>query len=313
MWTPKNDGQFIRVGVVDSLYHPDEHLSDAYMTNRRENYIHTETSDTTGHGGDVLETVGYFAPNAEFNLYRVIAETGQARRGDLVQAIADANQHGLDFLNLSVGIAHHEEENYDCGGQCRIAEETRLAINDGLTIVAAAGNRTRDASLAVNCPARVTNTICVGGLVSRCTASLVEGEESGQYWVRNDGIHGPFCGQRDCSQARSCSDHRYEKPWMGNVSFHNATPAVVAPVHHPSKSSEAPVLQSGTSFATPIVCGLLAAIAGDLLEKGINPSPSEFHTAVVNGAAEIDEGDIGKFQAGATWDHLIDDQTAGNS
>lgn len=313
MRTPKNDGQFIRVGIVDSLYYPDEALSSAYPINRRENYIHTKASDTTGHGGDVLEILGYFAPNAEFNLYRVIAENGRAKRGDLIQAMTDANQHGLDFLNISVGIAHHEEENYDCGGQCRIAEEARLAINDGLTVVAAAGNRERDTSLGVHCPARVANVICVGGLVSRCTAPLVEGDKSGQYWVRNDGIHGPFCGQRDCSPARSCSDHRYEKPWTGNVSFHNATPAVVAPVHHPAKSSEAPVLQSGTSFATPIVCGLLAAIAGDLLEYGINPSPTEFHTAVLNGAAEIDEGDIGKFQAGSTWDRLTDDRTADSS
>ena len=110
--------------------------------------------DTTGHGGDVFETLGYFAPDAKFNLYRIIAENGRTRRGDLVQAIADASRHGIDFLNVSVGIAHHEEDDYDCGGHCRVADEARLAIEEGLTVVGAAGNRRRDDPLAVNCPAR---------------------------------------------------------------------------------------------------------------------------------------------------------------
>jgi hypothetical protein len=276
-------------------------LSATYIINRHENYVYTEEADTTGHGGDVLETVGYFAPDAEFNLYRVIAENGRARRGDLVQAIADAGQHGLDLLNISLGIAHHEEDDYDCGGQCRVADEARLAIEDGLTLIAAAGNREKDESLAVNCPARVEKAIGVAGFVSHCTADLIDTENSGQYWVQNDTTRGPFCGQRGCSPAKSCANHRYEKPWAGNVAFSNTTPEVLAPVHHPAGSEETPVLQSGTSFAVPIVCGFLAAISGDLLEEGINPAPAEFRKAIQGGAVPIEEGEVGKFQAGETW------------
>lgn len=260
--------------------------------------------DTTGHGGDVFETLGYFAPEAEFNLYRVIAENGRTRRGDLVQAIADASHHGLDFLNVSVGIAHQEEDDYDCGGHCRVADEARLAIEEGLTLVSAAGNRHRDDSLAVNCPARVDNAIGVGGFVSHCTSDLIESNASGQYWVRNGGVQGPFCGQQGCSPERSCTEHRYEKPWSSNVAFRNAIPDVLAPVHHPVDSQGTPLLQSGTSFAAPIVCGFLTTIAGDLIERGLSPTPMEFQTAVTQGAADLNESDLGKFQAGETWDLL---------
>lgn len=79
---------------------------------------------------------------------------------------------------------------------------------------------------------------------------------------------------------------------------------MLGPVHHPVNSQGTPLLQSGTSFAAPIVCGILAAIASDLLELGVNPTPAEFQTAVTQGAAALDEGEIGKFQAGETWDLL---------
>lgn len=234
----------------------------------------------------------------------MIAENGRARRGNLVQAIFDAGRHGIDLLNISIGIAHHEEDDHDCGGHCRVADEARLAIKDGLTIVAAAGNREKGESLAVNCPARVGEAIGIGGFVSHCTSDLIEAEESGQYWVRDNRVRGPFCGQRGCNPEKSCADHRYEKPWAGNVAFQNTTPEALAPVHHPAGTAEKPILQSGTSFGTPVVSGFLATILGDLLEEGINPSPEEIRTAVKRGVAGLDEGEPGKFQAGRTWESL---------
>lgn len=106
------------------MFHPDEDLVDAYKIDRRENYIYTDEPDTTGHRGDVVELLGYVAPQSVFNLYRVIVQNGRARRGDLVAAIAAAGEHGVDLLNLSVGIYHDEEPTKDCDGRCRVAAET---------------------------------------------------------------------------------------------------------------------------------------------------------------------------------------------
>ncbi len=184
---------------------------------------------------------------------------------------------------------------------CRVADETRLAIEDGVTVIAATGNRQQDDPLAVHCPSLVEEVIGVGGFVSRCRADLIETETSGQYWVRNDDVRGPFCGQRGCSPEHDCEEHRYEYPWRGNVSFHNAEPDVLAPVHHPSGSAEDPILQSGTSFGAPVVSGLLAVILGDLIDLGIDPGPEDVRRAVTEGGADIDEGAIQKFHAGNVW------------
>ena len=269
------------------------------------NYVADDSPDTTGHGEDVLELLGYFAPAATFDLYRVVAENRDAKRGNLVQAIADASSRGVDILNLSVGIYHHEEPDGDCGGHCRVADEVRLAIESGTTAVAATGNREKEDSLAVHCPAVLDDAISVGGFVSHCRNDLIESEGSGQYWVFDDEtLIGPYCGQRGCGPNEECEGYRYEKPWQGNVSFHNAVPDVLAPVHHPVGTETDPTLQSGTSFGTPVVAGSLAAIVSELAKSDIVPSPVELRQAVSMGATEIDEGILQKFDARETWERL---------
>lgn len=245
----------------------------------------------------MLELAGFFAPDATFDLYRIVAENGLARRGDFVQAIGNASSK-VDLLNLSVGIYHDEEPDGDCGGHCRVADETRLAIENGLSVVSATGNRDREDALAVHCPALRDDVIGVGGFVSHCRHNFVDSEDSGQYWTRHNGaVDGPFCGQQGCTPSEQCEAHRYEKPWQGNVSFHNAVPDVLAPVHHPAGTETEPILQSGTSFGTPVVTGILAAILSDRSEAEDDSSPAELHRAVSMGATEIDEGGLPKFDA----------------
>lgn len=255
----------------------------------------------------MLECIGYFAPDAQFETYRVIASNGRAKRGNLVAAIADASNGDQELVNLSLGIHHSDHNHGDCGGKCRIAEETRLAIDSGTTVIAAAGNRKQEDALATHCPALLEDVVGIGGFVSRCTAKLVKTDESGQYWVyQPDGLHGPFCGQHGCSQTSRCTANRYEQPWQGNVLFHNAAPEVLAPIHHPAGTKEDPILQSGTSFGTGVVTGILAALLGDLSTTDVQPTPAELHRAVRNGSASIDRGQIGKFDAEGTWDELTD-------
>lgn len=234
-----------------------------------------------------------------------MTENRYAKRGNLIQAITDASSRDVDILNLSVGVYHHEEPDGDCGGHCRVADETRLAIENGTVVVAAVGNREKEDSLAAHCPSVLDNAISVGGFVSHCRNDLIESEDSGQYWVFDDEtLIGPYCGQRGCGPGDECENYRYEKPWQGNVSFHNAVPDVLAPVHHPGGTETDPTLQSGTSFGTPVVAGSLAAIISDLAELEVNPSPAELRRAVSMGGTEIDEGVLQKFDAGGARDNI---------
>ena len=155
----------------------------------------------------------------------------------------------------------------------------------------------------------MNEVIGIGGFVSRCRNDLVDTDEPGQYWVRtpND-LVGPFCGQRGCGRGDTCRTYRYEKPWQGNVSFHNAVPDVLAPVHHAGGSETAPILQSGTSFGVPVVAGVLATLRSDLAEHGSEPSPAELRHAIALGATDIDEGAVPKFDARQTRNRLRTDR-----
>lgn len=305
MPTSNTRGSPITVSLVDSVLTPPDELADALAVSAAENYVASHADDTTGHGSDVLECIGYFAPDSRFETYRVLAPDGRATRGNLVAAIADGSSGGQDLLNLSVGLAHDEHGHGDCGGHCRVADETRRAIESGTSVVAATGNRHRADPLGTHCPAILDTVVGVGGFVSHCTSALVETNDCGQYWVRSEDPHGPYCGQRGCSQSASCAANRFEQPWQGNVSFHNAVPAVLAPVHHPAGSADDPVLQSGTSFGAGIVTGILAALLGDLSTTGRTPVPTEVHRAVRNGSTPIDRGPLEKFSAEGTWDELL--------
>ncbi len=103
----------------------------------------------------------------------MIAQTGEAKRSNLADAIADAGHHGIDLLNLSVGIFHSRSEDNHCDGNCTIATETRLTIEEGTTVFAATGNRSQTETKGTYCPALLEESIGIGGFVSRCTSNLL--------------------------------------------------------------------------------------------------------------------------------------------
>lgn len=233
----------MHIGIVDSLLpESSEEFDDLRIKmDSTKNYVQPKEKDTTGHGTKVFDLLQFCAPESSFSFYRTIVEDpetkrGVAKRGNVVDAIYDAAQAGVDILNASIGVCHTDESGHDCGGACRIADEARMAINeDDLIIVAAIGNDRHAA--AVTCPALVDGVIGVGGYVSRCMESVEIDEKSSQYWSNNDVLYGPFCGQRTCVNG-NCDENRIEKPWDGNASTHNATPDTLGPVVKASETSE---------------------------------------------------------------------------
>lgn len=224
-------------------------------------------------------------------------------RGVVAQAIADAADAGEDIINISGGIPH------ECGGLCAVSREAELAAEvDDVCIIAATGNQTEEeiGPLGVHCPALIDSVIGVGGFVSFCTAPLDRSDESGQWWAENDRFHGPFCGETgDCCIGETCEQNRTSAIWNGNVSFHNAAPDVLAPpVSVWGSALDELTVQVGTSFAAPLVSGILSRILGDLFDRHEHPELEEVHDAIRYTGTQLDEGGYPKLNADAIWNYL---------
>jgi len=300
--------------VIDSLGEPprnyqSEFIFDGIYTG----YVSHDERDPIGHGTAVFDILASLCSDATYSIFQVIEveQNGDnlavgGNRAETAQAVADAAESGVDMLNMSVGIPH------DCDGLCVLSREVELAKEvDDVCIVVAAGNQEKEPieRIGVHCPALSESTISVAGYLPNCTADIDTSDESQQWWVENETIHGPFCGQQGgCTGDRGCENNRNEVLWEGNVSFHNEAPDVVAPVLEVSGTALDEVrIQAGTSFAAPLVTASLASIVADLAAAEVEPSADEIQAAVQYKSQEIDDGGYHKLDAGGVWDFLADE------
>lgn len=217
---------------------------------------------------------------------------------------------GVDILNISAGDPWPGP--IDLNPNIRI---TKRAIREGIIVVAAAGNEDPDIDgrLPVHCPAALEDVIAVGGFVSRCPAT--PGEESsnepgGPFYIRDEPdeddeeltFSGSYCGEQGCVDGKGCIPSKREVAWEYNVLPTGDKPDVLAPVIIPEALAEGdPFLNSGTSFAAPIVTGALGSILDELRRsKNRDLNSYQAREAVVEGSSPIDEGKLPKFDAMGT-------------
>lgn len=122
----------------------------------------TDYTDSTGHGTAVISviaaemdnTFGFagVAPKSSFLVLKVIDEQGYSTYSDLIKALEYATNQGVDVINMSVS-----------GRSDSLSLKMAIdnAYNNGITIVAAAGN---ESSTTVSYPAAYNNVIGVGAV-----------------------------------------------------------------------------------------------------------------------------------------------------
>ena len=271
-----------------------------------DNYIHSKDPDTTSHGTSVVNILSTYTPKSLFGFYRVVIDNEEnpsysaIRTRNLLNAMEDAMEDA-HVLNLSLGTLHE-----DCNQRCRVCTYARKAVENNTIVVAAMGNIDREeekndenedcGDQSVYCPALADEVITVGGYVPRCQSKITDSEDSSQLWATyEDDPIGPFCGGFDCSEEASCGEHLLEQWWEGNVEPEGNKPDVLAPVLYPVDRGEEPPYFTGTSFAAPIVSGVIASILSDLFPAGLDPTPGEVQEAIRTTSIEtVENSDTGK-------------------
>lgn len=301
--TERRTDYYVPPGLLDrelDVVPPGEH-ADREEATLPEELLDFEDPDPSGHGTWVLDAITAFAPDARFTFYPALgADERELSNFGLFDAIEAADADGVAVLNVSAGVGHEE----DCGGHCMLGRAVRGAAANGVTVVAAAGNLEDDPEEHVNCPARPDEAIAVGGFVPWCEADADSLDDDRRLYADTTARtgfpdrQGPFCNQEGCSRSRDCATNRTETWWQFNVERVDGNPDVVAPVHYPVADATGAFFVPGTSFAAPLVSGILAAMLGLPAVDG-DVTPDACRRAVERSGTSIDGGGAEKLDAGA--------------
>lgn len=299
-------GSSVHIGIIDSASELPTELMASFDVRQgpEHSFIDSSKAETTRHCTPVFTLASTFCPDATFSLYQAVREDRKLPIEAFSDAITAAINDGVDVLNISAGDPWPGPVEANPN-----VLETKRAIEEGIIVVASAGNENPelDRRLPVHCPAALRDVIAVGGFVSRCPArpgAEPKDHPTGPYYVESDeptgaDHYGPFCGERGCTDGKGCIPNKTERPWEHNVASTGEKPDVLAPVIYPELNpDDGPFLNSGTSFAAPLVTGALGGILDEFRRsENRDLGPFQAREAVLGGSSPIDEGADPKFDA----------------
>ena len=295
------DGAGIGVAVIDSgvtAWHNDLADPNAPSTQRVDRFVdfvadQTQPYDDYGHGTHVAGIIAGngadsngartgIAPNARLVVLKVLDQAGRGRISDVIAAIDYAVSHKNEFnirvLNLSIGAGVYESYHTDL-----LTQAAKRAVEEGLVVVAAAGNHGRNDDGvtqhgAISAPGNAPWVITVGASSHMGTANRADdtiavfssrGPTAHDHAAKPD-LVAPGVGIYSLSSPGSTM---YER-WVDFL-----LPGALAAPHQPYLSL------SGTSQAAPVVAGTVAL----MLQANPSLTPNAVK-AILQYTAEMYEG-----------------------
>ena len=164
-----NTGQGVKVAIIDSgidLDHPDLNVAGGYNAiDSRKSY-----NDDYRHGTHVAGIVAALdneigvigtAPKVELYAVKVLNRRGIGFASDIIDGLQWSIDHGMQVANMSIGSSGSSQSYHDA---------IIAAYNEGITIVAAAGNN-GETDGSIVWPARWSETIAVSATCSNTKSS----------------------------------------------------------------------------------------------------------------------------------------------
>lgn len=273
-WTAGWDGTGVGVAIIDSGIdsHPDL-LSRRAQRSRvvyRERFVGPGGNDDFGHGthvagivagnGSVSDVPGSshvlrgIAPNANLLDLHVLDQNGASNDSAVIAAIQTAvnlrNRYNVRVINLSLGRPIYESCSLD-----PLCEAAEAAWNDGIVVVAAAGNLGRNGYSTVLSPGNSPHAITVGAMKTIETYSPSDDQvasysSKGPTYIDMT-VKPDIVAPGNLVVSLLSPGSALARTYPGNV---------VGPAYYSPNQAGAPQYMrlSGTSMATPVVSGTVA-------------------------------------------------------
>ncbi len=243
-------GEGVVVGLIDTGIDPNHDDLDHIEIVAWRDYINDRNDpyDDQGHGtmvAGILAARGDLrgaAPKVSMVVAKVFDVSGGTSRTEMEDIIAEAVdfcvENGADIISMSLGGT--DFMNYNEIPSDRTEDACRRALNQGVFVVAAAGNDGDDVALGeteadVASPGTVDDVICVGSIDKNGIIAPTSSVGDNNGW-----LPGPFDDRRDPDR----------KPEL-------VAPGVDIFTTYPGNKYK---FMSGTSAATPFVSGALALL-----------------------------------------------------
>jgi subtilisin family serine protease len=237
----ESDGSGVLVSVVDTGFLPglaDSHPWLSGVTGDVEDCDVADIGPYVGHGSFVAGLVRAMAPKADVRVEGFLTHGGTIFESEIIKQLDDALDHVPDIICLSAGT--RSRRNINLLG-FEVLWENRLRHYKGMVLVAAAGN---DGNRGPFWPAAFPWAVSVGAL---------DGQDNRAPFTNFGSWVDAYAPGMDIVNAFPTGTYHYrEPPNVGKVAqFTNGL-----------------ARWSGTSFATPIVAGLIAARMSCTAESG---------------------------------------------
>lgn len=200
----------------------------------------TESYDFTGydnvienaHGTIVAKIIENYARGALLTSLKVAHFGEDVTSGNIIQSIDKAIDLDLNILNISLEMLMEDEEGNECSGNCILCKYIDSAVEAAdMVIVCSAGNEGKEGLDTISCPGRSRKAITVGATDIR--KKLWESSSKGTEEILKPNILAPG----------------FVKIVVGNEIE----------------------VTNGTSFAAPIITGIIAAVYHNLgKDRAIN-------------------------------------------
>ena len=184
------DGTGVTLCVVDSginIEHPD--LANINLIGWKDVINSMQTPyDDDGHGtamaGIIVADGGLngVSKNVDLLVAKAIDETGSGTNDGIAEAVNWCTSEGADIISLSLGGAQGFGSSIITTDSLETAVEN--AIENGVYVVAAAGNDGENDDGDVSSPGSVDDVICVGGItrLGNLWVGSSEGDNNGDIW-----------------------------------------------------------------------------------------------------------------------------------
>ncbi|MDZ7850079.1 MAG: S8/S53 family peptidase [Halodesulfurarchaeum sp.] len=217
------------------------------------------------------------------------------------------------MINLSVSFDHIGSRVKQCTPTSTIvvyAHEIRKAIEDGITVVAGAGNDST--SEKTSCPGAVDEVIATAGYIPKCPNGPT-GPGSIWMYYDDDEIEAdplgmtPICSMQGCGYTEMCSENREDIYWENNSEHEGNKPDVAAPaaiIMGGEHVSVNPGFIGGTSYAAPIVTAQIANWLPVFKFEDITLIPQEIRNGIRAANKDLDTGENLKFDGISAFEEI---------